>query len=327
VHARFSRPEDEGSPIGAERPNGSVPSVAVVSDTTAYLPADLVREYGIHLVSLYVNWEDGSERESDMPDFDDFYRRLRSSEHLPTTSQPSIGDFLAVYDPLVDRGLDVVSIHISGGISGTVDSARQAAERVDDRVGPGRVTVIDSETAAGGLGLAVVPAARAAQGGANAIEVSERAREARRNLKMWFAVDTLEFLRRGGRIGAASAWLATALKVKPILTVESEITPIERVRTGARAVRRLVDYAEQRKQDGADIWVVQHIQALEEAQALVAEAEKVMGKPPFWVSEVGPVLGTHVGPGLLGIGGIPSSVLDPLGTLTAAGLAGGAPAT
>ena len=127
---------------------------------------------------------------------------------------------------------------------------------------------------------------------------------------MWFAVDTLEYLRRGGRIGAASAWLGSALKIKPILTLEREITPIERVRTAARARGRLADYAEQRKADGADSWVVQHIQAPDEAADLIAEAEKIMGMPPLFVSEIGPVIGAHVGPGLLGIGGIPPKLLE-----------------
>jgi DegV family protein with EDD domain len=285
------------------------PPVAVVSDTTAYLPAGLAAEHDIHLVSLYVNWPDGSERESDMPNFDAFYDRLRSAEQLPTTSQPSIGDFLSVYEPLVGDGRNVVSIHISAGLSGTVDSARQAAERLAERGDGERVTVIDSESACGGLGLAVLAAAKAAQKGAGASEVIEAARAARRELKMWFAVDTLEYLRRGGRIGAASAWLGTALKIKPILTVESEITPVERVRTGARALSRLIDYARQRKADGADAWVVQHIQAPDEAKALIDETQKVMGRPPLFASEVGPVIGTHVGPGLLGVGGIPSGYL------------------
>jgi DegV family protein with EDD domain len=285
------------------------PPVAVVSDTTAYLPADVITEHDIRLVSLYVNWPDGSERESEMPDFDAFYERLRSAEQIPTTSQPSIGDFLSVYEPLVEEGRQVVSIHISAGLSGTVDSALQAAERLQ-RSAADRVTVLDSETACGGLGLMVLAAARAAKTGAGVGEVVERARAARQDLKMWFAVDTLEYLRRGGRIGAASAWLGTALKIKPILTVESEIAPVERVRTGARALNRLRDYAEQRKADGADAWVVQHIQAPREAESLVAETEEVMGTPALFTSEVGPVIGAHVGPGLLGVGGIPSHHLN-----------------
>jgi fatty acid kinase fatty acid binding subunit len=284
---------------------GHVPPTAVVTDTTAYLPRELVAENDISLVSLYVNWENGSEREADLEDFDAFYGRLRSAERLPTTSQPSIGDFLEVYEPLVKEGHDVVSIHISGSISGTVESARQAKEQLAKQNGSDRVTVIDSQSAAGGLGIVVLAASRAARAGAGAEEVVERERAARADLKMWFAVDTLEYLRRGGRIGAAQAWLGSVLKIKPILTLEAEITPIERVRTGKRALERLFEYAQQRQADGADGWVVQHIQAAEQAERLVAETTELMGKPPLFVSEVGPVIGTHVGPGLVGVGGVP----------------------
>jgi DegV family protein with EDD domain len=287
-----------------------VKSVAVVTDTTAYLPADLVERNGIHLVSLYVNWENSSEREADMPDFNAFYDRLRKTDRLPTTSQPSIGDFIEVYEPLVNQGLDVVSVHISGGISGTVESARQAKEQIAASTGTDRITVVDSETGAGGMAFTVLAAAHGAEAEASAEEVVQRIRTTREHLKMWFAVDTLEYLRRGGRIGAASAWLGSALKIKPILTLEQEITPIERVRTGAKALRRLVEYMEQRHADGADAWVVQHVQAPDEAAQLVEEVEQFMGHPPLFVSEVGPVLGTHVGPGLLGVGGVPSSDLE-----------------
>src|SRR5919198_1502440 len=244
-------------------------SVVIVSDTTGYLPADLVARNEIQLVSLYVNWEDSSERELDMPNFDEFYARLRTADRLPTTSQPSIGDFLDVYRPRVADGYDIVSVHISGGISGTVEAARQAKERLAAEAGSDRVTVIDSERACGGLGLIALAGARAAKGGGELEAVLGRIERAREHLKMWFAVDTLEYLRRGGRIGAASAWLGSALKIKPILTLDKEITPIERVRTGAKALRRLTEYAEQRHRDGADAWVVQHVQAPEEAGQLI----------------------------------------------------------
>jgi DegV family protein with EDD domain len=279
--------------------------VAIVSDSTAYLPRDLVAESQIQLVSLYVNWEGESERELDMPDFDDFYARLRSSERLPTTSQPSIGDFLDVYQPLVAQGYDIVSVHISGGISGTVESARQAKERLAEESGSDRVTVIDSERACGGLGLVALAGARVANAGGDVDAVIARIEQTREDLKMWFAVDTLEYLRRGGRIGAASAWLGSALKIKPILTLDKEITPIERVRTGGKALRRLTEYAQQRHADGADGWVVQHIQAPEEAGELAAKTGEIMGGPPVFISEVGPVIGAHAGPGLLGVGGVP----------------------
>jgi DegV family protein with EDD domain len=126
---------------------------------------------------------------------------------------------------------------------------------------------------------------------------------------MWFAIDTLEYLRRGGRIAGAQAWLGSALKIKPILTVESEITPIERVRTSRRAFERMVDLLRTCQEAGADAWMVQHIQAPAEADELAARGSEIFGHEPVVVSEIGPVIGTHVGPGLLGAGGIPGSYL------------------
>ena len=120
---------------------------------------------------------------------------------------------------------------------------------------------------------------------------------------MWFAVDTLEFLKRGGRIGAASAWIGSTLKVKPILTVESELTPVERVRTSSRAFERLVDYARQRHESGADAWVVQHISAPDAGRASWSSAAaRSSAASPLFVSEIGPVLSAHTGPGMLGVG-------------------------
>ena len=121
---------------------------------------------------------------------------------------------------------------------------------------------------------------------------------------MWFAIDTLEYLRKGGRIGAAQAWLGSALQIKPILTLEEEITPVERVRTRRRAFERLVEFARERKEAGAGAWVVQHIHDPDTARKLVDECREIFGSDPVFVSEIGPVIGAHVGPGLLGFGGI-----------------------
>jgi len=283
-------------------------SVAVVTDTCHYLPRQLVAARGIHEVSLYVHWDSREDRESDLPDFDAYYDHLRTAKQLPTTSQPSIGDFLAVYEPLLEQGQDIVSIHLSGAISGTFASAEQAREQLLGRGGE-RIQVIDSQSACGGQGLVVLAAHAAAARGSNADEVVAHARAARAALTMWFAVDTLEYLRRGGRIGAAQAYLGSALKIKPILTLEAEITPIERVRTSGRAFERMVEYLRTRRDDGADAWVIQHIQAPAEAARLVELGREMFGTDPCFVSEVGPVIGTHVGPGLLGVGGIPSSFL------------------
>jgi DegV family protein with EDD domain len=283
-------------------------AVAVVSDTCHYLPAEVLVQQQIHQVSLYVRDGDTVRRESEITDYDAYYERLRDMSGLPTTSQPSIGDFLAVYEPLLDAGHDIVSVHLAGGMSGTVRSAEQARDQLGDRAG--RVHVIDSETACGGEGLVVLTAAAAARSGADADAVVARTLEARAELKMWFAVDTLEYLRRGGRIAGAQAWLGSALKIKPILTVRSEITPVERVRTSKRAFEKMVELLRSRHEDGADAYMVQHIQAPREAEELAARGHEIFGRDPWVVSEIGPVIGTHVGPGLLGTGAIPSGLLQ-----------------
>jgi DegV family protein with EDD domain len=282
--------------------------VAIVSDTCHYLPGELVSAHSVHEVSLYVRWPEGAQRESEISDYDAYYRRLGSEADLPTTSQPSIGDFLEVYEPLLDAGHEIVSIHLAGGMSGTVGSAQQAREQLGDRAS--RVFVFDSASACGGEGLVVMAAAAAARGGAGGAEVLEHARAAREQLKMWFAIDTLEYLRRGGRIAGAQAWLGSARRIKPILTVESQITPVERVRTSRRAFARMVELLGTLKEAGADGWMVQHIQAPDEARELAARGTEIFGVEPRVISEIGPVIGTHVGPGLLGAGGIPSSFLD-----------------
>jgi DegV family protein with EDD domain len=284
-------------------------SVAVVTDTTHYLPREMVRAAGVHEVSLYVSDGDRHEREADMPTFDAFYERLRSSAEVPTTSQPSIGDFLSVYEPLVRDGRDIVSIHISGGISGTVESARQAAAELERRGNANRVTVLDSGSACGGMGAIVLAAAAAARGGADAAAVAARAEAAKEATKIWFAVDTLEYLRRGGRIGSAQAWVGGALKVKPILTLDNELVPIERVRTSRRAFERMIDYLHDRKADGATAWMVQHIRALDQAEKVVERGREIFDSEPLFVSEIGPVIGAHAGPGLLGVAGIPPALL------------------
>jgi len=285
---------------------------AVVCDTTAYLPCELVGEREIGSVSLYVSVDGQQERELDISDYAGFYERLRSSESGATTSQPSIGDFLAVYEPLLDAGKEIVSIHIAAGISGTFEAANQARQRlIDEGRGGERIHVMDSRSAAGGMGLTVLGAAAAALQGGDSTAVLARAEETRQALKMWFAIDTLEYLRRGGRIGGARAWIGSALKIKPILTLEEEITPVERVRTRARSLERLRDYARQRHESGADGWVVQYIQDKETADGLIEDAHEIFGCEPVFVSEIGAVLGAHVGPGLLGIGSVPTELVTP----------------
>jgi DegV family protein with EDD domain len=277
-------------------------STAIVTDSTSSLPCELLDRWGIHQVSLYVGW-DGDLRPEDSYDIREFYARLQDSERLPATSQPSVGDFLACFEPLAAAGTDVVSIHLASGLSGTCESAREAARTVAERGHPGRIEVVDSQTGAGGLGCVVVAAARAAEAGAGVDEVVEAATAARAGLDLWFCLDTLEYLRRGGRIGAAQALVGSALQIKPILTFGTEISPVGRVRTRKRAFQRMVAYLHELRELGARDWIVQHAQAPDDAQRLVAEGTEALGCEPLFCIEVGPVLGAHLGSGLL-VGGV-----------------------
>ncbi len=281
---------------------GSPAGVAVVTDSTTYLPPELIARWGIDEVSLYVGWE-GERRPEHEYELDDFYARLRDSPTLPSTSQPSVGDFLARYEPLAEAGRDVISIHIASGLSGTCESALEAARVIADKGLRGRVEVVDGQTGAGGLGCLVLAAAEAAERGLSLEQVVDTVHEARSGLEIWFCLDTLEYLRKGGRIGAAQALLGSALKIKPILTFGTEIAPVGKVRTSKRAHERMVAYLRELHDRGASDWIVQHAQLPEEAATLVAAGTEILGKEPLFCTEVGPVLGAHLGSGML-VGGV-----------------------
>ncbi len=277
--------------------------VAIVTDSTPYLPRALIERWAISQVSLYVGWEGDLRPEHEYEDLDAFYARLHDSPQLPTTSQPSVGDFLACYRPLTSAGHDVASVHIAGGLSGTCESAREAARLLLQEGQPGKVEVIDSQTGAGGLGCLVLLAAGVAEQGGSLEAVTEAVTEGRKTLDIWFCLDTLEYLRRGGRIGAAQAMLGTALKVKPILTFGTEIAPVGRVRTHRRGLERMVAYLHELFERGATDWVIQHAQSPADAEQLVAAGTALFGSEPLFCTEVGPVLGAHLGSGML-VGGL-----------------------
>lgn len=278
-----------------------------MSDSTAYLPRRLAEVNGITVLPQYVCRSEGRREPEDETDLDDFFEEMRSVEQLPTTSHPTTEDFVAAYGPMLDRGDDIVSVHISSSLSKTCDAAREAAERLD---AGDRVRVVDSQSAAGGLGLIALVAARRAAAGEDAARVVQLADEARTQMKLWFALDTLEFLKRGGRIGAASALIGSTLRIKPILTIESgKMSPVEQVRTSERAFQRIVDYARQRHASGADAWAVQHVRSADEAERVVHECREVFGTDPVFVSEIGAVVGAHTGPGVIGLAALPARLL------------------
>ena len=284
--------------------------VQVVTDSTHYLPQEIVDAHGLRTVSLYVNWNGRTDREVDLPNFDEYYAFLKSAKEMPTTSQPSVGDFLAVFEPIIESGDDIVSIHLSAALSGTYASAEQArAGLVERGVDPRRIELVDSKTTCAGLAFPAMGAAAAAKDGRDAAAVAQAARSVRAAVKVWFAVDTLEFLRKGGRIGAAQAWVGSRMRIKPILTLEAEVEPVERVRTSGRAVERLIELLQERRAEGCDRFVIQHIQDPERAKILIEAGREIYDSEPLFVSEIGPVIGAHAGPGLLGVTAIPSRLL------------------
>lgn len=295
----------------------------MVTDSTAYLPRDLTENLDVTVISLYFDVDGSSSPEGghELPgrgtlesefdgDFARFYADLEVSKGAATTSPPTIDDFLATFEPLLAQHSAVVTILLSSGLSPTCEVARQAAARLEaEGRGGERVVVIDSAGTAGHLGLQALAAARAAAAGEAEAEVVARTRQARQEVRQWFLVDNLEYLRRGGRIGSAAAWLGSALDLKPILLVGSEIKAVERVRARGRGVERLVELMRQRRAVGADRWFVQHAHAAEDAQMLVDRLQTVFGTPPEFVSELGPVVATHAGPGTLSVGGLPGAAL------------------
>ncbi len=274
--------------------------VAVVTDSTAYLPPAVIEKYGIEVVPLYVVLAGRSGREGSEIGPEDVARALSSRGRSVSTSRPTPGDFVAAYRLRLDGDADrLVSIHLSSELSSTSDAARLAASQVGEHL----VTVVDSRSAAMGMGFAVLAAARAATEGADAHAVAEVARDTAAATRTFFVVDTLEHLRRGGRIGSAAALLGTALAVKPVLHVrEGKVVPLEKVRTSARALNRLVQHAVESADDGPVAIAVHHLAAAERADRLAAELRsQVPGLVELYVSELGAAIGAHVGPGAVGV--------------------------
>jgi DegV family protein with EDD domain len=275
-------------------------SVAVVTDSTAYLSDELIEGYGIHVVPLYVVLAGHSGREGWDIGPGDVARALGVRGQTVSTSRPTPGDFVAAYRRALAAGADrLVSIHLSSELSGTWDAARLAASQVGEHI----VTVVDSRSAAMGAGFAVLAAARSAAAGADAATVARAAQKTADATRTFFVVDTLEYLRRGGRIGSAAAVLGSALAVKPVLHVQDgRVVPLEKVRTSARALNRLVQRAVEAAGQGPVSVAVHHLAAPERAERLAAELrDRLPQLRELHVSELGAAIGAHVGPGAVGI--------------------------
>jgi DegV family protein with EDD domain len=275
-------------------------AVRVVTDSTAYLPAEVIAAAGLRIVPLTVTVSGEQGREGVEVSAADVARALHERRVTVTTSRPSPAEFAEVYRDLLARGASgVVSVHLSARLSGTYESALLAAEEFD-----GKVRVVDSAAAGIGLGFVALQAGAAAAGGGDVEEVRTKALAASERITTLFYVDTLEFLRRGGRISAATALLGTALAVKPILhVVRGEVVLKEKVRTSARALARLVDLAvEAAGESDVDV-AVQHLDAPDRAQELFDGLTERLGIRVYdaYLSEVGAVVAAHTGPGVIGV--------------------------
>ena len=276
--------------------------VAVVTDSTAYIPQELTQGLNIQVVPLQVIWGDETFRDGVDIQPDEFYTRLKTAKVMPTTSQPSPAEFSKVYQRLLEEGYDILSVQISTKLSGTMDSAIQAKANF-----PGEhIELVDSNTTSMALGFPVLAAARAAAQGANLQECRQLAEKGCSQSGVLFAVNTLEFLRRGGRIGGAAAFLGTMLNLKPLLELrDGHIEAIERVRTMNKAIDRLLDLFQERVGDRRPVHIACiQASAPEEGQKLLERARlrfKEEDVKDLLLTQVSPVIGTHVGPGTIGL--------------------------
>lgn len=274
--------------------------IKIVTDSTAYLPESLIQEHHIRIVPLYVHFGNEAFKEGQEMTNAEFYARLKTAPQLPTTSQPSAGDFLEVFKDLSSAGHEILTLTISSQLSGTWDSAMAAKNMLPEA----QIEVVDSLSTSMGLLLIVKAAADAVAEGASLHEIASLCEEIKEKLHVLFVVDTLEYLAKGGRIGGAKAFLGTILKVKPILFLQQgRIEPLEQVRSKSKAQARLLDLIAERLGDkGAEAQTaVTHAMAPEDGARLKQEVVERLGCSEPLVAEIGPVIGTHTGPGTVGI--------------------------
>ena len=271
-------------------------TVRIVTDSSADLPADLVRQHGITVLPCYVVVDDQTFKDGVEINADDFYRRLQADGRTPTTAQPTVADFQEVYRDLAGQGDQVLSIHVSGKLSGTLNSAEQAKASLDGA----EIELIDSQLASIPLGLAVLDAAVTASEGGSLQEVAEKVRQGLGLHHGLFALDTLEYLYKGGRIGKARAFMGSVLHVKPILRLQDgEAHPVERPRNQERAMRRLVELA-------SELAPVRRLAVIysTDADRMATLKQDLTGLLPadqIIEARFGSTLGTYIGPDALGV--------------------------
>ena len=276
-------------------------AVKIVTDSTSDLTPEIAGELDITVVPLYVHFGPEVYRDGIDLTTQDFYRKLAQNKELPTTAAPSPGDFARVYDELAEETDEIITITISSKLSATYDAAVGGKEL---RKSKARLEIIDSLSAITGLGLITISAAKASQAGANLDDVIDVARGSMHRVDFRMAFDTLEYLKRGGRIGTAQAFLGSALKLNPILTIRDGATEgLTRVRSRAKAMDYLCEFAASFPQ--IEEMAIEDATTPDEAQALAERLGSTFAKEHIYRMKVGPVIGTHVGPHVLAVGALP----------------------
>ena len=271
-------------------------TVRIVTDSSADLPVDLVQQHGITVLPCYVVVDDQTFKDGVEINADDFYRRLQAEGRTPTTAQPTVADFQEVYRELTGRGDQVISMHVSGKLSGTLNSAEQAKASIDGA----EIEIIDSQLASIPLGLAVLDVAINAAEGGNYHDIADKARQELGTHHGYFALDTLVYLHKGGRIGKAQAFMGSILSVKPILKLQNgEAHPVERPRNSERAMRRLVELTK-------ELAPVRRLAVIHSTnpERMAVLKEQLTGLVPAGQiidARFGSTLGTYIGPEALGV--------------------------
>jgi len=274
--------------------------VAIITDSTSAIPDSIAREHNLTIVPLNLIWDGMSYLDGIEVTPKEFYDRLVKSDTIPTTSQPSVGKFAEEYRKLIDQGFDILTIVISSKLSGTYQSALQAAEDFPKN----RIVVVDSLQTSMPLAIAVLMTAQAAQRGATLLECTNLANDLCQRVRTLFVVDTLEFLYKGGRIGGAARLIGTALKMKPLLELKNgEIDSFDKVRTYKKAVDRVFEVAETElgKQGTIEYLGIVTANAPQAGDELLTMAHQRFHVRNEFVGQISPVIGTHVGPGTIGL--------------------------
>jgi DegV family protein with EDD domain len=275
--------------------------VAIVTDSTAYIPDEMRKQLNITVVPLLLIWGDEAFKDGVEMMPEEFYKRMENSKEIPSTSQATIPSLKKAFEELLEQGYDVLGIFLSSKFSGTVQSAFQAREMISK--GQDRIVIVDSLFTTMALGWPVITAARAAKAGMNLVECQQLAEKARDQTGVMFVVETLEYLRRGGRIGGAQAMLGTILNVKPLLEMQDgKIEAVEKIRTKRKALNRMLDLLEGKIAGHTPIRLaIVHANAEAEALAFLETARQRFNPVESLLSPLSPVIGTHAGPGTVAL--------------------------